>query len=100
MQESFPPEHSRKIFSNPLEHFLDRGRVACESNRHFQALRWDVANTAFDVVGNPFHEMRTIFILDVQHLLVHFLCTHSTAEKCGSSEVATVAWVSSAHHVF
>jgi hypothetical protein len=44
MQESFSSEHSGKLFSNSLEHFLDGGTVSDKGNSHFQSFGWDIAN--------------------------------------------------------
>ena len=37
----------------PGEHFLNGCGVSGKCNRHLQTLRWDVAHTGLDVVGNP-----------------------------------------------
>merc|ERR1711920_627324 len=56
VQESFAPEHCRKVFCNTLEHLLNRGGVARKSDCHFQPLWWNVADARFDVVRNPLYE--------------------------------------------
>merc|ERR1712195_336071 len=38
-------------------------------------------------------------LLDVEHLLVNFFGGHSSSEHGGGSEVSSVSWVGSAHHV-
>ena len=37
--------------------------------------------------------------MDVEHLFIDFLGGHSTSEHSGGSEISTVSWVRSAHHV-
>ena len=37
--------------------------------------------------------------MDVEHLFVNFFGGHSTSEHSGGSEISTVSWVRSAHHV-
>ena len=80
MQEGFSSEHSSELFSDSLEHFLDGGGVSYEGNGHFQSLRGDITDGGFDVVGDPFNEVRTVFVLDVQHLFVDFFSGHSSSE--------------------
>ena len=33
---------------------------------------WDVADSGFHVVGNPFNKVRRVLVLSVEHLLVDF----------------------------
>ena len=58
VEESFSSEHSSELFSNSLEHFLDSSGVTQESDSHFQTFGWDITNGGFDVVGDPFNEVR------------------------------------------
>merc|ERR1712196_535444 len=51
------------------------------------------------VVGNPLHKVGRVLVLHVQHLLVDLLGRHTSTEQGGSSQVATMARVSSAHHI-
>jgi len=37
--------------------------------------------------------------LDVEHLFIDFLAGHSSSEHGGGSEVSSVSWIRSAHHV-
>merc|ERR1711976_666934 len=99
MEESLSSEHGSELLTNSLEHFLDGGRVTEESNGHLESLWWDIANSRFDVVWNPLNEVRRVLVLHVQHLLVNLLGGHSSSEHGGGSEVSTVSWVGSAHHV-
>jgi hypothetical protein len=57
MEESFSSEHSGKLFSDSLEHFLDGGGVTNESNRHLKTFWWDITDSRFDVIWNPFNEI-------------------------------------------
>ena len=99
MQESLSSEHSGKLLSDSLEHFLDSSGVTDESDSHLQALWWDITNGGFDVVRDPFNEVAAVLVLDVEHLLIDFLGGHSSSEHSGGSEVSTVSWVRSTHHV-
>lgn len=47
--------------------------IADESRGHFQAARRYIANGGFHVARYPFDEIAAIFILNVEHLLVHLL---------------------------
>merc|ERR1719498_246195 len=99
MEESLSSEHSSELLTNSLEHLLDGGGVSEEGNGHLETLWWDIANSRFDVVWNPLNEVRGVLVLDVEHLLVDLLGGHSTSEHGGGSEVSSVSWVRSAHHV-
>merc|ERR1711959_619595 len=72
MEESFSSEHSSELFSYSLEHFLDSSRVTNESNRHLKTFWWDITDSGFDVVWNPFNEIWGVFVLDVEHLFINF----------------------------
>ena len=99
MEEGLSSEHSGELFSDSLEHFLDSGGVTQEGNGHLQSLGGNVANGGFDVVGDPFDEVRRVLVLNVKHLLVDFLGGHTAAEHGGGSEVTSVSWIRCAHHV-
>jgi len=73
VEECLSSEHAGELFSNSLEHLLDGGGVTEEGNGHLESLWWDIANSGFDVVWNPFNEVRGVLVLDVEHLLVDFL---------------------------
>jgi len=100
MEESFSSKHSSKLFSDSLEHFLDSSGVTNESNRHFKTFRWDITNTRFNIIWNPFDEIGGVFILDVEHLFVNFFWGHSSSEHSGGSKISSVSWIWSAHHIF
>jgi len=99
MEESLSSEHSSELFSNSLEHLLDGSRVSEECNGHLKTLWWDIANSGFDVVWDPFDEIRRVLVLDVEHLLVNFLSGHSSSEHSGGGKISSVSWVGGAHHV-
>jgi hypothetical protein len=85
MEESLSSKHSNKLFMNSLKHFLNCGGVSNKSSRHLQSLWRNVANAGFDVVGNPFNKVGTIFVLNVEHLLVNFLRGNPSSEESGGS---------------
>jgi len=99
MEESLSSEHGGELLTNSLEHLLDGGGVTEEGNGHLESLWWDIANSGFDVVWDPFNEVRGVLVLNVEHLLVNFLGGHSSSEHGGGGEVSTVSWVGGAHHV-
>ena len=99
MQESLSSEHGSELLGNSLEHFLDGGGVSNEGGGHLETLWWDVADGGLDVVGDPLNEVGGVLVLDVQHLFVNFLSRHSSSEESGGSQVSSVSWVGSAHHV-
>jgi len=99
VEESLSSEHGSELFSDSLEHLLDSGGVTQEGHGHLESFGGDVTNGGFDVVGDPFDEIRRILILDVQHLFINFLSGHSSSEKGGGGEVTTMSGVSGAHHV-
>ena len=72
MEEGLSSEHSSELFTNSLEHLLDSGGVTKEGNSHLESLGWDITDGCFDVVGDPFYEVRGVLVLYVQHLFVDF----------------------------
>jgi len=99
MKESLPPEHSGELFSDTLEHFLDGSGVTNEGDRHLEALGGDIADSGFDVVGDPLNEVRGVLVLDIEHLLINLFGGHAATEHGGGGKVPTVPGVRSAHHV-
>jgi len=99
VEESLAPEHGSELLRDTLEHLLDSGRVSNEGGSHLKALGGDVANGGLDVVGDPLDEVRGVLVLDIKHLLIDLLGGHAATEEERGSEVASVAGVSSAHHV-
>jgi len=99
VEEGLATEHGGELFGDALEHFLDACVVADEGDSHLEALWWNVANGSLDVVWDPLDEVGRVLVLNVEHLLVDFFGGHAAAEESGCCEVASVAWVRSAHHV-
>mmetsp|Transcript_35215 Transcript_35215/g.52280 ORF Transcript_35215/g.52280 Transcript_35215/m.52280 type:complete len:402 (+) Transcript_35215:349-1554(+) len=99
MQEGLAAEHGREVLRNALEHLLDGSGVAGEGNGHLQTLGRNIAHARFDVVGNPLHEVAGVLVLHVEHLLIDLLGAHAATEEGGSSQVAAMPGVGSAHHV-
>jgi hypothetical protein len=99
MEEGLSSEHSGELFTNSLEHFLNGGGVTKESNSHLKTLWWNITNSGFDVVWDPFNEVRRVLVLNVKHLLINFFGGHSSSEHGGGSKISSVSWVRSAHHV-
>merc|ERR1719378_314543 len=65
MQECFAAEHGCEVFCHALKHFLDCCGVAQESHCHLQTLRWNIADSSFNVVGNPLHKVGRVLVLHV-----------------------------------
>jgi len=99
MEESLSSEHSSKLFSNSLEHFLDGGWVSDECNRHFKTLWWDITDGGFDVIWDPFNKIGGVLVLDIKHLFIDFFGWHSSSEHSWGGKISSVSWVRSAHHV-
>ena len=99
MEESLSPEHSRELFTDSFEEFLDGCTVTNEGSRHLQTSRWDVTNSSLHIVWNPLDKVRTVLVLDVQHLFVYFFHGHATTENGGDGEVATMTRITGSHHV-
>ena len=85
--------------SNSLEHLLNRRRIACEGHCHLKAFGWNVAHRCLDVVGNPFHKVGRILVLDIQHLFIHLLGGHTASEESRRCQVSAMTWISGTHHV-
>mgnify|MGYP006062562769 CR=1 FL=1 len=100
MEESFSSEHSSKLFSNSLEHFLDGSRITNKSDRHFKTFWWNITNSRFDVIWDPFNEIWWIFVLNIKHLFIYLFGWHSSSEHSGGGKISSVSWVRSTHHVF
>merc|ERR1712228_964748 len=97
MKEGLASEHSRELLADSLEQLLDGGAVADECRRHLQTTRGDVADSGFDVVGDPFDEVAAVLVLHIKHLLVDFLHRHTPTEHAGDGQVPAVTWVACSH---
>ena len=90
VEESLPPEHGSELLGYPLEQLLDGGGVSNEGGGHLQASWRNVTNSSLDVVWDPFHEVGRVLVLDVEHLLIHFLHGHTATENSGNGQVTKV----------
>merc|ERR1711970_775332 len=72
VKESFSPEHGSELFGNSLEQFLYGSGIADEGGGHLESSWRNVTNSNLDIVWDPFHKVRGVLVLDVQHLLVDF----------------------------
>ena len=99
MQERFAPKHSSKLLSDSFEQFLYSGAITNESTRHLQSTRRDVADRGLDIVGDPFHEVGTVLVLNIQHLFIHFLHGHTATKHGCHRQITTVPWITCSHHV-
>jgi len=99
VEEGLSAEHGGELLANSLEHLLDGSGVSEEGDGHLETLWWDITDGGFDVVWNPLNEVGGVLVLDVQHLLIDFLSGHSSSEHSAGSQVSSVSWVRSAHHV-
>merc|ERR1712066_495549 len=99
VEEGLAAEHGGELLRDSLEQLLDGGRVADEGGGHLETSGRDVADGGLDVVGDPFHEVRTVLVLDSQHLLVHLLHGHPSSEHSRHSKITSVPRVASSHHV-
>eukprot|EP00411_Alexandrium_monilatum_P111097 CAMPEP_0175684774 /NCGR_PEP_ID=MMETSP0097-20121207/27011_1 /TAXON_ID=311494 /ORGANISM="Alexandrium monilatum, Strain CCMP3105" /LENGTH=447 /DNA_ID=CAMNT_0016991715 /DNA_START=11 /DNA_END=1354 /DNA_ORIENTATION=- len=73
----FPGKHRGEVLSHALEHLLDCRRVPCKGHGHLEAFGGNVAHGGLDVVGDPLHEVGTVLVLHIEHLLVHLLGGHA-----------------------
>merc|ERR1712072_391024 len=100
MEECFTAEHGSEEFCHALEHLLDRSGITEESYCHLQTLWWDVTDSSLDVVRDPLNEVGAVLVLHIEHLLVHFFGRHASTEQRSCGQIAAMARVSGAHHVF
>ena len=83
VEEGSAPEHGRELLAHPLEWLLHGRVVAHKDGRHLEPARRDVAHRSLHVVGDPLDEVPAVFVLDIEHLLVHFLHGHLSSEHGG-----------------
>ena len=67
------PEQSAVLAADPLPHVLGCRGVAYEGGRHPESPGRDVTHDGLHVVGEPLHKVGAVLVLDVVHLLFHFL---------------------------
>ena len=99
MQESLSPEHSGELLTDSLEEFLDGSAVANESGGHFQPTRRDVTDSSLDIVGDPFHKVGTVLVLDIEDLFIDLLHGHTATEHGCHGQVTSMPWITGSHHV-
>ena len=64
-------EHGGELLRDALEELLDGSGVADEGGGHLQTAGRDVTDSCLDIVGDPLHKVAGVFVLHIQHLLVH-----------------------------
>jgi len=99
VEESLSSEHSSELLGDPLENLLDGGGVTHEGGGHLETSGRNVAHSGLHVVGDPFNEVGTVLVLDVQHLFVNLLHGHTSSEHGGNCEVSSVSGIAGGHHV-
>ena len=99
MQERLSPEHSSELFTDALEQFLDGGAVTNERGRHLQTTGRDVTDSCLHIVGDPFHKVGTVLVLNIEHLFIHLLHGHTATEHGCHSQVTSMPWITGSHHV-
>merc|ERR1719445_1274986 len=99
VEESLSSEHSGELLADPLEELLDGGAVSDEGGGHLESSGRNVTDGGLDVVGDPFDEVATILVLDIEHLLVNLLHGHTSSEHGGNGQVSAVSGIASSHHV-
>ena len=100
MQESLSPEHSRELFANPLEQFLNSRGISNECRSHFQSSWRNIANGRLNIIRDPFHKIGAVFVLDVEHLFINLFHGHTATENSGHGQISSVARITGGHHVF
>ena len=93
------PKHGSELFRDALEQFLYGSGITNKGCGHFESTRRNVTNCSFDIIGDPFNKVRAVFVLNVQHLFVHFFHGHTASENGCNGQVAAMAGVTGSHHV-
>ena len=99
MQKCFSSKHSSELFRNSFEHFLNGSRISDKSRSHFETIGRNVTDRCFNVVGNPLYKVGRVLVLNIKHLLVNFFGRESSSEHSTSSQVSSVSWIRSTHHI-
>lgn len=100
VKESFTAEHGSELLRDSFEKFLNCGAVSNEGRWHLQASWWDVTDSCFDIVGDPFNKVAAVFVLHIQHLLVDLFHWHSSTEHSSHCKVTAMTRITCCHHVF
>merc|ERR1712170_308481 len=99
VEEGLAAEHGGELLRDALEQLLDGGGVAHKGGGHLQTTGRDVTDSGLHVVGDPFHKVAAVLVLDIEHLLIHLLHGHAATEHGSHCQVAAMAGVTSSHHV-
>jgi hypothetical protein len=99
MKEGLSSEHGSELLRYSFEELLDGSAVSNEGHGHLESLWRNVTDAALDVVGNPLNKVRGVLVLYIEHLFINFFGAHSSSEHCRSSEISSMSWVRSSHHV-
>lgn len=92
VEEGFSPKHGGKLLGDAPKQLLDSRAVADKRGGHFETAWRDVAHCRLDIIGDPFHEVAAVFVLDAQHLLVDFFHGHAAAENGRHGAASAAAW--------
>jgi len=71
MEKSLATEHGGELLRDALEQLLDCGAVTDKRGGHLETARWNVTDGRLHVVRDPLDKVRTVLVLNVQHLLVN-----------------------------
>merc|ERR1711976_551217 len=99
VEEGLTTEHGSELLRDTLEELLDGCGVTHKGSRHLETTGWDVTDSGLHVVGDPFHKVAAVLVLDIEHLLINLLHGHTTTEHGGHCQVATMARITGSHHV-
>merc|ERR1711976_657248 len=81
-------EHGGELLRDTLEELLDGCGVTHKGSGHLETTWRDVTDSGLYVVGDPFHKVAAVLVLDVEHLLVNLLHgdDHGTWQPLSSSD--------------
>ena len=99
MDERLSSVHGRELLADPLEEGLDRGRVADKGRRHFDTTWGNVTLSGRDVSWDPLDKVTRVFGLHTLELILDLFHGDLSSVDTRDSEVSTVSWVRSSHHV-
>merc|ERR1712130_297912 len=92
-------EHSSELLTDTLEQLLDGCAVTNEGGAHLESTWRNVTDGCLHVVGDPFHKVGRVLVLDIEHLLINLLHGHASTEHGSNGQVATMARITGSHHV-
>ena len=73
MQKCLPLKHGSELITNTPKELLNSGGITQKGNSHLEALRSNVTLSGKHIVGNPFHKVGRIFVLNILHLFFDVL---------------------------